>query len=1075
MTQRYFQSSEWYRASTLAERVASLRRAPSENQTAVIDTDLAARRIERWQSQPPFSTDSYFAQRLQMEGLSEDELFYLLGEPAEAIQQRLPHKPEWLEKLAQAFDQPDASHSICQSHAERNRNQDMGGFLTVMMPYVDRARISLRRGIQALGPHHPASPFNPDTIEPLLFENLRPQLVQMLSRTMALELNVARLQGILQGETPEQRCESFMQRLHQRDVALALLQEYPVLARQLVVCIDNWVMFSLEFLRHLCQDRQAIRDTFQLEADIGSLVAFKGRAGDSHRGGRAVVIAQFDSGFQIVYKPRSLAIDVHFQELLTWLNHLGDHPPFRTITILDRGSHGWAEFVLSQPCDSTAQVQRFYERQGGYIALLHILAATDCHYANLIAAGEHPVLVDIETLFHPSLELNGLKPADQPAARTMVDSVLRVGLLPYRQEANARSEGIDLSGLRSVEGQLTPYRVPHWESMGTDELRLTRRQKKIAGSANCPMLRGHAVDVLAYRDAIANGFTKVYQLLHQHRDHFMSTHGPLMRFANDETRVVLRTTRNYYMLLTEGYHPDVLRDALDHDRLFDRLWAQVERSPHLRWVIPDEYEDLQDGSIPRFTTRPTSHHVWNASGRRIDHFFGETGMDVVRRRLQQFSDTDLKTQLWFIHASLATLVHGTHHMAQPTSTPTAPRTRSSSSYEPLLKQAKAIGDRLVATAQQGEGEATWLGMVCSRQGLWSLAPLRADLYGGLSGIALFLAYLGTVTGDKPYTELASSTLKTMQRQMEEIDIPCSEVQPNQPIAVSIGGFDGWGGMIYTLVHLSVLWNQPALLSEAEAAVRLLPPLIDADERLDIVSGVAGCIGGLMNLYPYAPSQPLLDVAIQCGDHLIARAEPIVSGLAWRTPSAASTPSIGFAHGAAGMAWALLHLAARTGEPRFRTAALQAIAYERQSQLPTQHVSMPSWSQGVTGIGLARLDTLQHLHDAVTQAEIDSALAHTLARGFGHNHCLSHGDLGNLELLLQASLRLDAPRWTTEVKRLSSAIVDTIATQGWLSGVPLGVESPGLMTGLAGIGYALLRLAVPTRVPSVLVLEAPKTA
>jgi lantibiotic modifying enzyme len=62
-----------------------------------------------------------------------------------------------------------------------------------------------------------------------------------------------------------------------------------------------------------------------------------------------------------------------------------------------------------------------------------------------------------------------------------------------------------------------------------------------------------------------------------------------------------------------------------------------------------------------------------------------------------------------------------------------------------------------------------------------------------------------------------------------------------------------------------------------------------------------------------------------------------------------------------------------------------------------------------------------------------------------------------------------------VQRLSSAIVDTIATQGWLSGIPLGVESPGLMTGLAGIGYALLRLAVPTRVPSVLVLEAPKTA
>ena len=39
-------------------------------------------------------------------------------------------------------------------------------------------------------------------------------------------------------------------------------------------------------------------------------------------------------------------------------------------------------------------------------------------------------------------------------------------------------------------------------------------------------------------------------------------------------------------------------------------------------------------------------------------------------------------------------------------------------------------------------------------------------------------------------------------------------------------------------------------------------------------------------------------------------------------------------------------------------------------------------------------------------------------------------------------------------------------------MPLGVETPGLMTGLAGIGYGLLRLAAPERVPNVLGLAAP---
>jgi lantibiotic modifying enzyme len=37
--------------------------------------------------------------------------------------------------------------------------------------------------------------------------------------------------------------------------------------------------------------------------------------------------------------------------------------------------------------------------------------------------------------------------------------------------------------------------------------------------------------------------------------------------------------------------------------------------------------------------------------------------------------------------------------------------------------------------------------------------------------------------------------------------------------------------------------------------------------------------------------------------------------------------------------------------------------------------------------------------------------------------------------------------------------------------PLGVESPGLMTGISGIGYALLRFVNPSRVPSILALES----
>ena len=46
-----------------------------------------------------------------------------------------------------------------------------------------------------------------------------------------------------------------------------------------------------------------------------------------------------------------------------------------------------------------------------------------------------------------------------------------------------------------------------------------------------------------------------------------------------------------------------------------------------------------------------------------------------------------------------------------------------------------------------------------------------------------------------------------------------------------------------------------------------------------------------------------------------------------------------------------------------------------------------------------------------------------------------------------------------------------ASGSWRSGAPGAVETPGLLMGLAGIGYELLRIANPDQVPSVLALES----
>ena len=132
----------------------------------------------------------------------------------------------------------------------------------------------------------------------------------------------------------------------------------------------------------------------------------------------------------------------------------------------------------------------------------------------------------------------------------------------------------------------------------------------------------------------------------------------------------------------------------------------------------------------------------------------------------------------------------------------------------------------------------------------------------------------------------------------------------------------------------------------------------------------------------------------------------------------------------------------------------------------------SWCYGAPGEGLARLKVLRHLEDPLLREELDRSVALTLERGFGKNHSLCHGDLGNLDLILQVYREWGDAQLGEALSRLTRAILASVEKGGWICGTVANIEAPGLMNGLAGIGYGLLRIAHPDRVPSVLVMEPP---
>lgn len=970
------------------------------------------------------------------------------------------------DQLSAEPQRSDSIHPELAHHVE----QGAGGLLWFAYPWVGEALQRLERGIERSG----AITIAPGraALERMLVPQLLGLLQQTLEQTMVLELNVARVQELLHGETPAERFRNFCERLRKPDVRASIELEYPLLVAALITLAASWVDSTLELLQRLSADWSAIRSRLLPGAALHDLASIRLGAGDPHRGGRTVAILEFESGEKLVYKPHSQAIDACFGELLEWINDAGFATPFRKLEVIDRGDYGWSEHAAHAPCSSTEEVARFYHRLGGYLAIFYVLRARDMHFENLIAVGEHPFPIDLETLFH-----NDVTPAElgDPAIEAFQTSVMQTMLLPQPMYVGETDEVIDMSAFGAFTGQSFPLgRKPMWQDPGTDEMRLvSERVMPTMVVRSRPQLAGRDVDAREYQPEFLAGFRSVYRLHEVRRDELLSAGGVLERFAQNEVRYVPRATATYAGLLARCAQPDQLRSSTERDRVLQRLWLDADEQPHLRALVPAELRDLARGDVPLLTSRPDSTELWSSDGACLPGVFQRSSLALVHEGLRRMGDADLALQERLIRTAIASSAGG---QSAPRHQDVAPQEHDATEPRGALDAARAIGDRLCREAIESGTSASWLGATAlGPDGRATIQPLDVSLYGGLSGCALFLAHLGARTGEATYERVSHKALSLVRRHLDR-GVPAN----------GVGGFTGLGGIIYTLCQLSALWNDAELLDAAHGLARTLPALLDADRALDVIGGAAGAIAALRVLNGLRPSEELLQIAVRCGVHLLMHQAP--SG-GWHTDAPATQPLTGFSHGASGIAWALLKLAAWSGEERFRRSAEAALAYERSVFL-VDHANWPdfrtlgtggrasvrcelAWCHGAPGIALARIDSLAHCDDVTSRHELRTALEQTLASPFGRHACLCHGDLGNLDILLYASEQLHDPSWAHAGRRLAKDAVNAVAEREGTRAEPTQLTNPGLMVGLAGLGYGLLRLADPKRVPSVLVLAPPR--
>lgn len=405
-----------------------------------------------------------------------------------------------------------------------------------------------------------------------------------------------------------------------------------------------------------------------------------------------------------------------------------------------------------------------------------------------------------------------------------------------------------------------------------------------------------------------------------------------------------------------------------------------------------------------------------------------------------------------------------------------------------LEAADRIGARLCRDALRDGKRANWMGDMKEYVGnAWVTAfrIMGPDLYSGTAGIALFLARLHKLTGEKIFRSTAEAGAAHAVSRLD--DVP-----PTTKSAV----YMGHAGIAYALAEIGTITGDKKLSKKALDILETMSKQDLTDQGIDVVSGSAGTIPALLSIYAENKKDYLLGSATAHGDRLLDKAKKGPKGWSWDTLGMETENDLaGFSHGTAGIAWAFLELFAATGDKKYREAADQAFLYERNCYSPQQEnwpdfrgLSDPSsptagtvtypvaWCHGAAGIGLSRLRAYELTKEEIFRQEAETAVR-TTTRTLGADYLLQadcslcHGAMGNAELLIYAGQALDKPEYADAAEHFGDTAISSIAANNasWPCGVQEGGETPGLMLGLAGIGHFFLRLHDPALTPSVVMI------
>ncbi|SCG83748.1 bacteriocin formation protein, putative [Proteiniborus sp. DW1] len=984
--------------------------------------------IKKWKQKKNLVSDDDFDIMLRTRGFSKEVFNECLSElslkEAEKINE-IVTKEEWVQLYYDILSNYQDIESI--------KSTDLLDIAYIVHPFILYYKKELNNIMSSIKKYKIS-----EVVIQKIIQTYVEEIINIFSKVIIVDMNEFAVNFDFPSSEPSEKfIEYLVNRFNNIEEFNSFYSRYIVCTRLSIVRTSYSIDFIKESLNRLEQNFTRLVELGFINSNSNFLSDIRLSAGDSHDKGRSVIIFSFDHD-KVVYKPRNHSITESFNLFIEWINEKSSLLEIKTYKGIYEEDYSFEEFVEQLPCESFSEIKQYYKRFGYILGLAHILSANDLHLENLIAHGEYPIIIDVETIIQSDRQYEVPESANSKVAYDYIfNSVQNTALLPTIAFMDKDRKGIDISALNGREIKL-PYKILSLSNLNSIDMKYEYVEYVRPGSNNLPKLKNETVDFIEYREDILDGFCDFMHFIINNKNEILSDDGILNVFLNKKVRIVVKNTDSYGTLLKYSNHPVYCRDMLLREKLLENLWAFPHKE---RKISISENKDLIYGDIPIFYTLTNSLDLIDSHNNSIKNYFPISGFDKVKNRIKNLSVKDINRELSIIKVCLG-LYDEKYNKGKKERVPLVNIVKENSNA--LMTEVLKIGDYILSKSYEARDQLSWPAINLS-DNAWKVEAMDESLYSGQAGLALLFIELYKLTNE--------------QRYKNAYDKIINSVVFNTKYNYNFAAYTGKLSLVFPVLSELNFQGHSQYTRYIDTAMNDLEENLNNIKNLDWIGGLAGILALTCETYKVTKNNRYLELIGQIADNLVVLQEMEREEL-----------KEGFAHGCVGIATSLLRAYQYIQNSVYKHKALELFDLQRERYGLSKEFK---WCWGATGWGIALIDTEIYEFNSIYRRDLIQIIKN-IPENLKGDDCICHGNLGDIEflnLIKQLSLDIDINEINEKLnQRVSSILYYYNKNQKYNVNSLPEIPNLSLFTGLTGIAYQYIRLLSPQDTSNVYTLS-----